>query len=256
MDGPRMARLSRWRAFSGVLISFALVPLGGWTCYTGMSESSNSPEDPFTDARRRMVAEQIERRGIKHPDVLTAMRRVPRHRFVPEQFRDRAHDDHPLQIGAGQTISQPYIVAYMTEALRLQPDDRVLEIGTGSGYQAAVLASLVAEVYSIEIIAELGRSAGERLADLGYCNVTVRVGDGYAGWPEKAPFDAIIVTAAPGKVPAPLLRQLKVGGRLVIPVGTADQQLIRWTRTADRFEREPLLPVRFVPMTGEAQRKD
>ncbi len=187
------------------------------------------------------------------------MMTVPRHLFVPEALRDRAYEDGPLPIGEGQTISQPYIVAFMSEAIRPGPKDRVLEVGTGSAYQAAVLATLVSEVYTIEIRAVLAESARTRLAGLGYCNVSVRVGDGYRGWPEQGPFDAIIVTAATESVPAPLLEQLKPGGRLVIPLGPQGsdaQQLVRLTRTPEKIQRETLLPVRFVPMTGEARRAD
>jgi protein-L-isoaspartate(D-aspartate) O-methyltransferase len=184
------------------------------------------------------------------------MRTVPRHRFVPEEYRDTAYLDRPLPIGNGQTISQPYIVAFMTEALRLEPGDRVLEVGTGSGYQAAVLAEIAGHVYSIEIIRSLAESARDRLDQLGYRNITVRHGDGYHGWPEEAPFDAIIVTAAAGHVPPPLMEQLKPEGRLVIPVGPvfAVQTLVLVERTAGGEVRtEQLLPVRFVPMTGRAQ---
>ncbi len=215
-----------------------------------MSDPQAQTADRHAPVRERMVREQIERRGVRDPAVLDAMTTVPRHLFVPEAYRARAHEDGPLPIGQGQTISQPYIVAFMTAAIRPRPEDRVLEVGTGSGYQAAVLASIVAEVYSIEIIPELGESARRLLADLGYDNVTVRIGDGHAGWPDRAPFDAIVVTAAPGDVPPKLLEQLRVGGRLVIPVGDAEQHLIRVTRTRDGYQRETLLPVRFVPMTG------
>jgi protein-L-isoaspartate(D-aspartate) O-methyltransferase len=203
-----------------------------------------------------MVRDQIERRGVRDPVVLDAMMRVPRHLFVPEELRGRAYEDAPLPIGQGQTISQPYIVAFMTEAIRPQPTDRVLEIGTGSGYQAAVLALVAREVISIEILPKLGESARARLRELGYGNVTVRIGDGYAGCPEEAPFDAIIVTAAPKEMPELLLEQLKVGGRLVIPVGAEEQHLLRLTRTDEGFEREDLLPVRFVPMTGGTKSSD
>jgi len=184
------------------------------------------------------------------------MRRVKRHLFVPPGQRDAAYDDHPLPIGEGQTISQPYIVGLMSEALRLKPETRVLEIGTGSGYQAAILGELAREVYTIEIVRPLGEQARALLAQLGYKNIHVRIGDGYAGWPDKAPFDAIILTASPVKIPEPLIRQLKVGGVLVAPVGPAgDQRLIRLTRGKDgRVKREHLLDVRFVPMTGKARR--
>jgi protein-L-isoaspartate(D-aspartate) O-methyltransferase len=179
---------------------------------------------------------------------------VPRHRFVPEGYRGDAYADSPLPIGEGQTISQPYIVALMTSLLELDGDEKVLEIGTGSGYQAAVLARLVREVYSVEILRPLGEQARTTLEELGYENVQVRVGDGYKGWPEKAPFDAIIVTAAPERIPEPLIEQLKVGGRLVIPVGNFWQNLLVITKTADGVEKRTVLPVRFVPMTGEVQK--
>jgi protein-L-isoaspartate(D-aspartate) O-methyltransferase len=236
------------------MASVALVALGGRSGCTGMSDSQGSRDDATIAARQRMVREQIERRGVRDPAVLDAMARVPRHLFVPPDLSARAYEDYPLPIGAQQTISQPYIVAYMTEAIKPQPGDRVLEVGTGSGYQAAVLASIVAEVFTIEILPDLAQVARQRVADLGYDNVTVLTADGFLGWPEKAPFDSILVTAAPAEVPAPLLEQLKVGGRLVIPVGSGDQQLVRLTRTPDGFRRESLLPVRFVPMTGKAQR--
>jgi protein-L-isoaspartate(D-aspartate) O-methyltransferase len=206
------------------------------------------------EERAAMVRTQIAARGVKDKRVLAALTKVKRHLFVPPRGQAEAYDDHPLPIGDGQTISQPYIVALMSEALLLQPGARVLEIGTGSGYQAAILAALAREVYTIEIVASLGQRASRLLAKLGYTNIHVRVGDGYKGWPEKAPFDAIMLTAAPAKVPDPLLRQLKVGGLLVAPVGAAgDQRLIRIKRTAKGLEQEHLLDVRFVPMTGKAQ---
>jgi protein-L-isoaspartate(D-aspartate) O-methyltransferase len=207
-------------------------------------------------ARERMVRETIEARGVGDSLVLKAMRAVPRPLFVPEAMRGRAHADQPLPIGEDQTISQPYIVALMSELCRLRPGDKVLEIGTGSGYQAAVLAEITDRVYSIEIIEALARSAAERLDRLGYDGVQVRAGDGYRGWPEEAPFDAIIVTAAPDHVPEPLIEQLAPGGRLVIPVGDFFQELRRITRLADGSLRdEAVIPVRFVPMTGEAEGK-
>ncbi len=211
-------------------------------------------ETEWTAMRERMVSDQIVRRGVTNPAVLDAVRAVPRHAFVPEAYRSEAYDDHPLPIGEGQTISQPYIVALMTELLDLKPGDRVLEVGTGSGYQAAVLAELVTSVFSIEIVEPLAKESAARLAALGYKNVTVRAGDGYRGWPEEAPFDAIIVTAAPGHVPKPLTEQLKDGGVLVIPVGDEEQSLLRITRTGNALKRESVIPVRFVPMTGEAER--
>lgn len=216
---------------------------------------SGCEEEAGWDAmRERMVNDQIVRRGVTNPDVLRAVRSVPRHAFVPEAHRAEAYDDHPLPIGEGQTISQPYIVALMTELLDPQPGDRVLEVGTGSGYQAAVLAELVTAVYSIEIVEPLAEESAARLTALGYDNVTVRAGDGYRGWPDEAPFDAVIVTAAPGHVPKPLTEQLKDGGVLVIPVGDKEQSLLRITRTGNAFKRESVIPVRFVPMTGEAER--
>jgi protein-L-isoaspartate(D-aspartate) O-methyltransferase len=199
-----------------------------------------------------MVENQLKGRGIDSDRVLEAMRRVPRHRFVPEPLRDQAYEDHPVPIGEGQTISQPYIVAYMTEALKLKPKDKVLEVGTGSGYQAAVLAELVKEVYTIEIVAKLARQARKVLEELGYENIDFRIGDGYQGWPDKAPFDGIMVTAAPEHIPQPLLDQLEVGGRLVMPV---KNRLLRVTRTKEGYEKERLLWVRFVPMTGKAQER-
>jgi protein-L-isoaspartate(D-aspartate) O-methyltransferase len=212
-------------------------------------------EDAFTAARLKMVSGQIAARGVKDPRVLEALRRVERHRFVPERLRDQAYDDRPLPIGHGQTISQPYIVALMTEEARIRPGARVLEIGTGSGYQAAVLSVLAGAVYSIEIVEPLAREATARLESLGFRGVTVRAGDGYRGWPEQAPFDAILVTAAPPEIPGPLLDQLAVGGRLVAPVGERDQELVVVERTAAGFQRRSVIPVRFVPMTGEAQRR-
>ena len=186
--------------------------------------------------------------------VLEAMRKVPRHRFMPESQRAHAYDDRPLPIAQGQTISQPYIVALMSELADVKPGDTVLEVGTGSGYQAAVLAEMGVKVFSIEIIEPLAKQATATLSELGYGNkVEVRHGDGYVGWPERAPFDAVIVTAAPPKIPKPLKQQLKVGGRLVIPVGKHYQSLIRVTRTKDGFREESVIPVRFVPMTGKAQ---
>ena len=209
-------------------------------------------QSDFAAARQRMVDEQIAARGVSDTAVLRAMRSVPRHRFVPDSLRVRAYDDRPLPIGLGQTISQPYVVAYMTEELQLSPRSRVLEVGTGSGYQAAVLAEIARAVYSIEIVPELGRSAEARLEELGYGRVHVRIGDGYAGWPEAAPFDAIIVTAAAEDVPAPLVAQLKPGGRMVLPVGPEDgEQLLVLVRKSDDGAgtvTRVLLPVRFVPL--------
>ena len=204
-------------------------------------------------AREAMVAGQIEQRGVRDARTLAAMRKVPRHLFVPLALVGQAYDDHPLPIGHEQTISQPYIVAFMTEALGLHGGENVLEVGTGSGYQAAVLAEIAARVYTIEIVAPLAEEARERLKRLGYRNVEVRAGDGYLGWPEKAPFDAIMVTAAAPRIPEPLKQQLKEGGRLVIPVGEAYQELIVVTRKGATYAEDRVLPVRFVPMTGKVR---
>ena len=200
------------------------------------------------EQRENMVSRQIEARGVRDPRVLAAMRRVPRHEFIPAAQRALAYRDGPLPIGYGQTISQPYIVAVMTELAKLKPGDRVLEIGTGSGYQAAVLAAVGAEVYSIELVPELAAEAAETLRRLGYDSVQVKHGDGYAGWPEVAPFRAILVTAAPPTVPPLLLEQLAPGGRMVIPVGDYFQELQVHTRGEDGIDVETIFPVRFVPM--------
>jgi len=181
------------------------------------------------------------------------MRKVPRHLFVPTAYLPEAHQDHPVPIGHGQTISQPYVVAFMTEALGLEGGETVLEVGTGCGYQAAVLAEIAARVYTIEIVAPLAEEAAARLKRLGYANVQVRAGDGYEGWPEAAPFDAIMVTAAAPRIPESLKRQLRDGGRLILPVGEEIQELVFVTRRGDRFEEKRMLPVRFVPMTGKVR---
>ncbi len=213
----------------------------------------SAKEDTFAEARRRMVREQIAARGVRDPRVLEAMRRVPRHLFVPEEYREWAYGDGPLPIGVGQTISQPYIVALMTELLAIPPQGaRVLEIGTGSGYQTAVLAHLADEVFTIERHAALAAQAGARLHRLGLNNVRVRVGDGTLGWPEHAPYDGILVTAAAPEMPPALLEQVRIGGRIVIPIGRrGGQTLERWTRREDDFERETIIPVAFVPLVGE-----
>ncbi len=221
----------------------------------GAAALAAATEDVFAAARLKMVTTQIEARGVRDPRVLDAMRRVERHRFVPDWLSDHAYEDRPLAIGHDQTISQPYIVALMTELARVKPGARVLEIGTGSGYQAAVLSMLAGQVHTIEIVEPLARQASARLEALGYRNVTVRAGDGYRGWPERAPFDAILVTAAPPEIPQPLLDQLAVGGRLVAPVGEGDQELVVVERTKAGNLRQRIIPVRFVPMTGEAQRR-
>jgi protein-L-isoaspartate(D-aspartate) O-methyltransferase len=221
-----------------------------------MNGADRGTDEAFAEERERMVAGQIEARGVRDPRVLDALRAIPRHEFVPTGQRMHAYEDRPLPIGEGQTISQPYIVAVMTELLELDGSEKVLEIGTGSGYQAAVLAKLAREVWSIEIVPELARRAEADLRRLGYANVHVREGDGYRGWPEQAPFDAIIVTAAPGHVPKPLVEQLAVGGQLVLPVGDLSQDLVRVVRGEQGVEQERLLGVRFVPMTGEAERRE
>ena len=239
------------------LLGFVVLPV-----WTGNVRAMNhgTPEqqapasaDPFESRRVAMVTDQIVSRGVADERVLEALRRVPRHRFVPRELQRQAYADRPLAIGEKQTISQPYIVALMTELIRPEADTKILEIGTGSGYQAAVLAECAAEVYTIEILPELGRRAAELLKTLGYERIRTRIGDGYDGWPDAAPFDAIVVTAAPPSVPQPLLDQLALGGRLVIPVGQDYQNLVLITRTADGFERKNVTPVRFVPMTGKAQ---
>jgi len=221
------------------------------------SDAGAPSSDPTRQAEReRMVERQIEARGVKDTAVLRAMRQVPRHLFVPVSYAPQAYRDGPLALGHGQMISQPYIVAFMAEALRLRGDDRVLEIGTGSGYQTAVLAQLARDVFSIEIVKPLAERAAGKLKELGYANVQVRAGDGYQGWPEHAPYDAILVSAAPDHIPQPLLDQLAVGGRMILPLGkkfSQDLMLIR--RTHSGYERTPLLPVAFVPMTGEAQER-
>lgn len=205
--------------------------------------------DRYAGERSRMVSEQIQARGVRSAAVLDAMRRVPRHRFVPAPLEAEAYDDRPLPIGSGQTISQPYIVAYMTEALELSPGHKVLEIGTGSGYQAAVLSALVRDVYTIEIVEELASRAAQTLREIGCTNVHVRHGDGYAGWPEEAPFDAIMVTAAPDHVPEPLVRQLAPGGRMIIPVGRGEQELRLIRKTPNGVVERTTIAVRFVPLT-------
>jgi protein-L-isoaspartate(D-aspartate) O-methyltransferase len=208
-------------------------------------------QDPFTAERERMVRTQIQERDVRNPAVLRVMRLVPRHLFIPEAVRAQAYEDHPVPVGYGQTISQPYIVGLMTELLEPRKDSKVLEIGTGSGYQAAVLSGLVQQLFSIEIVPELARSSAALLDKLGYRNVTVRWGDGYKGWPEQAPFDRIIVTAAPPELPKALLDQLKPGGKLVAPVGSTvfGQDLIVVDKTPDgKLRRRSVIPVMFVPM--------
>lgn len=209
--------------------------------------------EDFDRARASMVKDQIVSRGVKDPKVIKAMETVPRHLFVPPATRPFSYGDYPVSIGEGQTISQPYIVAYMTEALELSADDRVLEIGTGSGYQAAILAKLAKEVYTIEIVEALGKRADKTLGELGYKNIHTMIGDGHKGWPGVAPFDAIIVTCAAEDIPQALVSQLKDGGRMIIPVGRHDgvQQMVKLTKAGDSIKTREVMDVRFVPMVKE-----
>jgi protein-L-isoaspartate(D-aspartate) O-methyltransferase len=229
------------------LLAWGMLLLAG--CNTAAPQVQ--PEQKMTELRKRMVADQMRARDIRDDRVLAAMERVPRHRFVSEEQQSAAYEDYPLAIGHGQTISQPYIVAFMTQALQVRPEDKVLEIGTGSGYQAAVLGELAGRVYTIEIVEPLARAAEALLKELGYANVHVRAGNGYAGWPEEAPFDRIMVTAAPDEIPPALVEQLKIGGLMAIPVGTAVQELRIMRKTEKGMEVLQTLPVRFVPMTGK-----
>lgn len=218
------------------------------------AQKAGRAADDYDGERRRMVDEQIRPRGIRNNSVLKAMAKVPRHKFVPDSLKDKAYADHPLPIGLKQTISQPAIVAYMTEAADVSKDEKVLEIGTGSGYQAAILGEVAKEVYTIEIIPELAERAKKILDELGYKNVFVKTGNGYLGWPEQAPFDAIVVTAAPAEVPQALVEQLAVNGRMVIPVGTTNQEMVLIQKTREGVTEKRTIPVRFVPMTGKPPR--
>ena len=219
----------------------------------GIAMGTATPQtDRFTAERLRMV-EELRRRGVTKPDVLAAMEQVPRHLFVPDSLREQAYSDQPLVLGQGRTVYQPYVVALMTSLLDLKHGDKVLEIGTGSGYHAAVLSRIAREVYSVEIVEPVANQASKRLSVLGYHNVEVRWGDGYRGWPDKAPFDAILLSAAPPQIPKPLLDQLRVGGKMVAPVGGFFQDLQVITKTAHGFEKKTVTPVRLVPMKGQAQ---
>jgi len=232
------------RRYSHLWILGTFVFLSAATCWADAGKSAD-----FAKQRDRMVREQIEKRGVKDPDVLAAMQAVERHHFVPGQWRYRAYADSPLPIGEGQTISQPYIVALMTETLDLEKDEKVLKVGTGSGYQAAVLAQICDHVYTIEINKKLGKRAKDLLSELGYGTVHVKIGDGYKGWPEHSPFDGIIVTCAPADIPKPLKDQLAEGGRLVIPVGGGSfQKLVVLTKREGEWDKRTIAPVRFVPM--------
>jgi protein-L-isoaspartate(D-aspartate) O-methyltransferase len=229
-----------------LLVALACIGLGA-SC---RQRESKTPGE-YDHLRALMVEEQIVSRGVSDQRVIGAMRKVERHHFVPDAYRNVAYADTPLPIGEDQTISQPYIVALMSEELELEPTDRVLEVGTGSGYQAAILGEIVGEVYTIEIVESLGLRAQELLKTLGYSNVKVRIGDGYEGWPERAPFDKIIVTCAPTEIPQPLVEQLREGGLMVIPVGDAGSQyLYRVRKREGGVETEEVIPVRFVPLTG------
>lgn len=228
----------------------ACIMFGSLTALFQPSPIGSSAQD-FAAARQRMVETQLRPEGIRTEAVLTAMAKVPRHLFVPPEMRSRAYDDAPLPIGLGQTISQPFIVAYMTEALEVDRSHTVLEIGTGSGYQAAVLAELAKEVLTIEIVPQLADRARATLAEAGIANVSVRTGNGYLGWPERAPFARIIVTAAPDAIPQTLIDQLAIGGIMVVPVGTAFQEMTIVTKTQAGVAQRRTLPVRFVPMVNK-----
>ncbi len=251
-------RSSRQAACAATLVSGVLavgavggVPTG---VAAGLTTIRHAQADASLTERNRMVERQISARGVTDARVLSAMRSVPRHEFVPTELRQLAYSDTPLPIGYDQTISQPYIVAYMTEAVSLPNNAKVLDVGTGSGYQAAVLAGMTQSVYSIEIVPELAASAAARLEELGYDNVQVRYGDGYRGWPDEAPFDGIIVAAAPDHIPQALVEQLAIGARLVIPVGDRSQTMTIVTKTENGSTIDTTFPVRFVPMTGDAKR--
>jgi protein-L-isoaspartate(D-aspartate) O-methyltransferase len=247
--------------FIALLVNPYLLLLGG--CSTNwfpptqkeQQQASASKTAEWARLRERMIQVQLKGRDITDPSVLAAMAKVPRHEFVPRDLTGSAYDDGALPLTMGQTISQPYIVAYMTQVLELKGTERVLEIGTGSGYQAAILAEIVPEVYTVEILPALSEQAVAVLARLGYKNIHFRVGDGYQGWPEHAPFDRIIVTAAPETIPQPLIDQLKDGGRMVIPVGKPDQDLIVLDKGKSGITRRSTIPVRFVPMTGKAMER-
>lgn len=234
-----------------LILLFLLVGLP--SCAASLQGQDAPPTaDPFVSQRQYMVERQIRARGIREPAVLAAMSAVPRHRFVESSLAQLAYEDYPLPIGHDQTISQPYIVAYMSEAAAISPEEKVLEIGTGSGYQAAVLGKLAKEVYTVEIIPQLAERARRTLQALGYTNVYVKAGDGYQGWAEHAPYDAILVTAAPERIPEPLIEQLAIGGKLVIPVGKWYQEIVVLTKTQEGIREERTIAVRFVPLRRQA----
>ncbi len=241
---------------TNVPLAFFMILGGVWFIVYGCGNGNQAMTQGNNHSRQverdSMVDTQIVSGGVTDQVVVAAMRRVPRHRFMPDSHSEGAYGDFPLSIGYGQTISQPFIVAYMTQALKLKPDEKVLEIGTGSGYQAAILAELVSKVFTIEIVEPLAARAKKTLAELGYDNVIVRAGDGYQGWPDESPFDAIILTAAPNHIPEPLLEQLAIGGRLILPIGDYPQRLLLIRRTEEGYQETELLPVVFVPMTGQA----
>ena len=239
-------RIRKLSAFLSLIFLMSLAD-----CSEGRKISELDTKGDFKAMREKMVESQIKSRGVRDPRVLSAMLKVERHLFVPKEFQYSAYSDQPLPIGEGQTISQPYIVALMTELLELKGGERVLEVGTGSGYQAAILAELAGEVYTIEIVEKLASSAQKVLLEIGYQNIKVKAGDGYLGWPEAAPFDAIIITCAPDHVPKPLLDQLKEGGKMVVPVGTYSQDLKKIVKKSGKIETTGIIPVIFVPMTGE-----
>jgi len=249
-----MSARKRHFLFLSVLVLLAIQPYSG-DFRTNVFAEEVEIDGVSSEALRERLVGKIVAHGISDEKVIAAMKNVQRHEFVPEKYRSDAYDDRPLPIGLKQTISQPFVVAYMTQMLKLDGDEKVLEIGTGSGYQAAVLAEIVDEVYTIEILEPLAKSAEKTLKRLGYDDVVVMAGDGYRGWPEHAPFDAIIVTAAPDHIPQPLVEQLAIGGRMVIPVGKWGQKLTLITKDKDGVKKQEDLPVIFVPMTGEAQEK-
>jgi protein-L-isoaspartate(D-aspartate) O-methyltransferase len=239
---------SRGHRLAAVAFLVAAGVLGG-----GLTASRTAAADDAFARERRVMVDDIRQRGITRPEVLAAMEQVPRHLFVPDGVRAKAYSDEPLPLGAGRSIYQPYVVALMTSLLDLKHKDKVLEVGTGSGYHAAVLSRIAREVFSIEIVETVASQASKRLSVLGYHNVNVRVGDGYQGWPDEAPFDAILLSAAPPHIPKPLLDQLRVGGRMVVPVGGAFQDLLVITKSADGLEKRTVIPVRLSPMTGRVR---